>query len=88
MTIVKAEIGVSDDDKFEIPKPNSPFNRDVDVLLMDIAREGQVSGDELEQFWKDLREIMGDRADEYQLKLTKDGAMLVPKPIVEPSVES
>lgn len=64
-------------------QPSSLFNRDVDALLLDIAHRNTLSGKELEEFWAELRGIMGDQASQYQLHIgtTDEGrfAVLAPK---------
>lgn len=70
-------------DPFEIPNPDSPFNRGVDALLWDIAHVHNVSGERLERFWSDLRNIMGEQAKNYRLVMTPVQAMLVPKSVAE-----
>lgn len=61
----------------------SAFNREVEVLLLDVAHLPALSGERLDRFWTDLRSVIGDRASDYKLLMGSDDnvrfAMLVPK---------
>ncbi|MBI2010251.1 MAG: hypothetical protein HYS86_03710 [Candidatus Chisholmbacteria bacterium] len=64
---------------------DTPFNRDVDALLLDIAHRPTLSGAQFEKFWADLRGLIGNRASNYRLETginretNNRYAMLVPK---------